>query len=198
MIGGQLSANTSGYILWGDQQEGDQPQLISTWSEYNDFTLTHTYSDNSRQYDVSITGSFISLDLTYGQRYSNYFNKVYSLANTLTNAHQLFYQCQNLYQIDTNTFILPSGLTDATSMFGDCYNLNADISNIFNLWGNPDNQLTRIIPTMFNNCQYIVGVIPPQKLWNSADEFEAMHAFANCILLTNYNDIPEQWKNTYN
>lgn len=208
-ITGSFENNTSsGYILWGDQQQGVQPQIFTGDSKYSSFSLTHKYTSiNTIEYAVKITGNIVSLDLTNGQNLSGWITSVSSLPCTLESAQKLFKDCINLNTLNEDTFILPSGLTDCTDMFNNCTLLAADISNIFNLWNNPDNYKHRTVIGMFYNDSSINGYIQPDYLWNSSNDTftyyndtDTTTVFGNCISLTNYNEIPTEWRwsNTIN
>ena len=204
-INGSFENNiSSGYILWGDQQQGAQPQIFTGDPEYSYFSLTHKYTGvgSSYAYAVKITGNIVSLDLTNGQNLSGWITSVSSLPCTLESAYALFKDCINLNTLNEDTFILPSGLTDCTDMFNNCTSLAADISNIFNLWNSPDNYKHRIVIGMFYNDSSINGYIQPEYLWNSSnDTFTYINdndtdttVFGNCTSLTNYNEIPTEWR----
>ena len=86
------------------------------------------------------------------------------------------------------------------NMFNNCISLNVDISNIFNLWNNPDNHKDRTVIGMFYNDSNINGYIQSEYLWNSpndtftySDDFSGTTVFGNCTSLTNYNEIPYEW-----
>ena len=80
-------------------------------------------------------------------------------------------------------------------MFNNCTSLASDISNIFNLWNDPNNVKARTVIGMFYNDSRIQGYIQPDYLWNgTVDTFTYdTEVFNNCISLTNYNEIPADW-----
>ena len=197
----------SGYILWGDQEEGVQPQAFINNVDFKSAVLTHIYKQTYDKsiYNIKVSGQILSLDLTNGfsdNNYSQWITSVSSLPCTLERAQNLFKDCRNLSTLNKDTFILPSGLIDCQVMFENCTSLASDISNIFNLWNNTtiDNIETRKIGGMFYNCSSIYGTLPAQYLWNAPpNTFDIRYGqsgyrvFEECISLTNYNEIPYEW-----
>ena len=50
---------------------------------------------------------------------------------------------------------------------------------------------------MFYRCSKITGAAPADKLWNNSNLSQPSYGigtFDGCTSLTNYNDIPENWK----
>ncbi|MBO5141478.1 MAG: hypothetical protein J6C46_00485 [Clostridia bacterium] len=81
------------------------------------------------------------------------------------------------------------------SCFEGCTNLSADITNIW-----PDTIKTTssdYFNLMFYRCSKITGAAPADKLWNNSNLSQPSYGigtFDGCTSLTNYNDIPENWK----
>ena len=102
--------------------------------------------------------------------------------------NRMFEECINLISLPNN-FKLPSNF--AESMFRGCINLTSDISNIWpDEWTSDNPNLLY----MFYNCSKVTGTVPANKLWNSGKIRDYNDCFYNCTSLTNYNEIPDDWK----
>ncbi len=105
----------------------------------------------------------------------------------------MFNGCSNLKSIPSS-LIIPENLRDGSNMFNGCTSLTTDISNIFPPYWN--NRLIGIsLAYAFNNCSKITGTVPANKLWNADVSWNNVSkCFANCTSLTNYDEIPAEWK----
>ena len=114
----------------------------------------------------------------------------FTIPNSVTDCSGMFYSCRSLTTLP-DTFTIPNSVTKCQNMFTDCINLTSDISNIW-----PDFISTSIITLsyMFYNCVKVTGTIPADKLWNSGKTFTANKCFTSCTSLTNYDEIPQDWK----
>ena len=103
----------------------------------------------------------------------------------------MFVSCFNLTVIP-ETFTLGNSVTNCSQMFKDCSSLTSDISNIWPSTWNYDGTID--LNAMFADCSKIVGTVPADKLWNSGKRFSSSSCFTNCTSLTNYDEIPAEWK----
>ena len=114
-----------------------------------------------------------------------------TIPDSVTNCLYMFQNCSSLTTIPS-TFTIPNSVTDCTGMFYGCSSLKSDISNI---WPSTWNSTRTInLRNMFSNCIKVTGTVPPDKLWNSGKTFNSRGCFYNCTLLTNYTEIPDDWK----
>ena len=98
-----------------------------------------------------------------------------------------------LHNLNPN-FRIPASCTVLNNVFDRCSNLAFDISNIF-----PDEwrteQKTINIGKAFYMCSKLTGTAPADLLWASGNTFIATeHCFFGVTQLTNYADIPADWK----
>ena len=113
------------------------------------------------------------------------------IPNSVTDCSYMFSGCRSLTTIP-ETLIIPNSVTNCSYMFYSCRSLTSDISNI---WPSTWNYTGTInISYMFNSCPKIVGTIPADKLWNSGKTFNSRGCFTGCTSLTNYDEIPAEWK----
>ena len=115
----------------------------------------------------------------------------FTIHNSVTNCFYMFQGCSSLTELPS-TFTIPNLVTNYSSMFKDCSSLTSNISNI---WPSTWNHTGTInLSYMFDGCSKIVGTVPADKLWNSGKTFDSNHCFYKCTSLTNYAEIPEDWK----
>ena len=118
----------------------------------------------------------------------------FTIPNSVTDCSDMFGQCIGLTTIPS-TFTIPNSVTDCSYMFGECINLKSDISNI---WPSTWNSTGTInLSNMFYECRKVTGTVPADKLWNSGKTFSPVCTyccFFNCTSLTNYAEIPDDWK----
>ena len=115
----------------------------------------------------------------------------FTLGNSVTNCAYMFQNCTSLTVIPS-TLTIPNSVTTCAYMFQNCTSLTSDISNI---WPSAWNYTRRInLSNMFNSCSKVVGTVPADKLWSSGKTFSADYCFRSCTSLTNYAEIPEDWK----
>lgn len=109
----------------------------------------------------------------------------------ITKYTNVFSNCTNLTTISPNV-TLPSTFRAADGLFNNCSSLISDISNIFPSELQPG---TIDISNMFNGCINIIGTVP-KYLWTDKNiEVIGDHAFKGCVNLSNYNSLPDNWKN---
>lgn len=146
--------------------------------------VSHSYSE-SNIYTIKITGNHSNF------RAPKNIIEIIQISNSITDCSQMFYGCSSLTAIPS-TLTIPDSVTDCSRMFNSCSSLTSDISNI---WPSTWNS-TKIIKlyAMFNDCSKVVGIVPADKLWNSGKTFSSSSCFRNCTSLTNYNEIPAEWK----
>ena len=114
-----------------------------------------------------------------------------TIPNSVTDCSQMFYGCASLTAIPS-TLTIPNSVTNCSRMFNGCSSLTSDISNI---WPSNWNSTGTIdLRYMFNRCSKIVGTVPADKLWNSGKTFSSSSCFTGCTSLTNYDEIPGDWK----
>lgn len=127
-------------------------------------------------------------------------------------AKNMFKNCYNLTYIPPK-FKLHTHIINAYGMFENCFSnftydkvsLDDDYTyhdiiptNGFTIVG--DTNLTRSVAIdlrhLFYNCTHMTGTVSGTYLWNAtyAENINSSGAFFNCKLLTNYNDIPNNWK----
>ena len=114
----------------------------------------------------------------------------FTIPASVTNCSRMFQSCSKLTTIP-ETLTIPNSVTDCSYMFQSCSSLMSDISNIW-----PDEWLKNDINvrSMFDGCSKATGTVPADKLWNSGKTFDSSSCFANCTSLTNYDEIPAEWK----
>ena len=141
------------------------------------FTIPNSVTDCSNMF--SVCSSLTAIPSTF------------IIPNSVTNCAYMFAGCSSLTEIPS-TLIIPNSVTNCTQMFNSCRSLTSDISNI---WPSTWNYTGTIdISYMFNGCSKIVGTVPADKLWNSGKTFNSSRCFYNCTSLTNYDEIPADWK----
>ena len=113
-----------------------------------------------------------------------------TIPNSVTNCGGMFYNCSSLTAIPS-TFTIPNLVTNCSYVFYKCSSLTSDISNIWPTWNSTG---TINLSNMFNGCSKVVGTVPADKLWNSGKTFSSSSCFTNCTSLTNYDEIPAEWK----
>lgn len=109
----------------------------------------------------------------------------------LQNLHSVFAGCNNLMTFHENFRLPPYGVI-YSSFFQSCQNLASDISHVFDdFTGNRKN-----VYGIFEHCEKITGTAPADILWNNTDITwtNNTYCFRNCTQLTNYDDIPAEWK----
>ena len=116
--------------------------------------------------------------------------ETFTLGASVTRCDGMFEDCYNLISVGSTFLILASG-PDCSNMFNNCYKLTWDISNI---WPDFTHNGAMHLNQMFNGCSKIVGTVPADKLWNSGKEFNTLRTFSGCTSLTNYDEIPDDWK----
>ena len=175
--------------------------------------VTHNYSE-SNTYTVQIIGNHshfrapetiieiiqLSNSVTDCSNMFNYCTSLTEIPSTLiipnsvTKCSKMFLTCTSLTTIPS-TFTIPNSVTDCSYMFGECINLKSDISNI---WPSTWNSTGTIdLSNMFYECKKVTGTVPADKLWNSGKTFSPLCkycCFFNCTSLTNYAEIPDDWK----
>ena len=113
------------------------------------------------------------------------------IPNSVTKCSNMFWTCTSLTTIPS-TLTIPNSVTDCSGMFYLCTSLKSDIGNI---WPSTWNSTGTInLENMFAECSKVVGTVPADKLWNSGKTFSSYCCFYNCTLLTNYTEIPDNWK----
>ena len=141
------------------------------------FTIPNSVTDCSNMFDKCTSLTTIPSTLT--------------IPNSVTDCSSMFSNCSSLTEIP-ETFTLGNSVTDCSHMFSGCSSLTSDISNIW-----PDEFIsndTIDVRYMFHSCSNVVGTVPADKLWNSGKTFKSNYCFYNCTSLTNYNEIPNTWK----
>lgn len=156
-----------------------------TYTSNNSSTqVTHSYSE-SNIYTIKIIGNHSNF------RASQNTIEIIQISNSVTSCSLMFYDCSSLTAIPS-TLTIPDSVTNCSGMFSNSSRLTSDISNI---WPSAWNYTGRInISQMFYGCSKIVGTVPADKLWNSGKTFTSNGCFYNCTSLTNYNEIPDNWK----
>ena len=115
----------------------------------------------------------------------------FTIPDSVLNCSYMFGQCPSLTTIPS-TFTIPNSVTDCSNMFGECISLKSDISNI---WPSTWNSTGTIdLSWMFSECKKVTGTVPADKLWNSGKTFSPDGCFFKCTSLTNYTEIPDDWK----
>lgn len=205
-----------GHIDWGN---GDSESLADKTSFTN---ISKTYQPGT--YTVKITGEIediqagmntnsknavvaleqFNLDSYIGNRQNSYAlgafrgcNKMVlmpgaGLGKNIKSLVGAFYGCSSLTTAPT----LPDGVTDLNTTFYGCTGL----VNIDGIW--PANGFTASsinIAYMFYRLTVVAGkpagTIPADKLWERTDiTWISTQAFRNCTSLSNYDDIPVNWK----
>lgn len=114
----------------------------------------------------------------------------FTISNTVDNLNSMFAYCDRLIDISSN-FVLPDSASNYSNMFARDYELSCDISNMF-----PDFKYngTIYIKGLFDYCSKITGTAPADKLWNSGKTFASSTCFQNCTSLSNFSEIPDNWK----
>ena len=104
--------------------------------------------------------------------------------------------CPNLTTIPSS-MKLPNCIQTCQSMFNyDFSQLSSDISYIwpdeFEYTGTIDLQF--MFGAVLASHIPVTGTVPADKLWNSGKTFNSLFCFAACTSLTNYDEIPADWK----
>ena len=115
----------------------------------------------------------------------------FTIPNSVTDCSYMFGQCIGLTEIPS-TFTIHNSVTNCSYMFGECIYLKSDISNIWPSTWNYDGKID--LSTMFYECKKVTGTVPADKLWNSGKTFNSDFCFDYCTSLTNYAEIPDDWK----
>lgn len=145
-----------------------------------------------------------------------------SIPNSVTNCSNMFGGCSNLIEVEAG-FTLGNSLIDCSYMFSNCQNLTTippsmklpnciqTCQSMFNYdFSQLSSDISYIWPDEFEytgtiNLQFmfgavlashipVTGIIPADKLWNSSKTFNSSFCFAACTSLTNYDEIPADWK----
>ena len=98
------------------------------------------------------------------------------------------------YSLNTLEGAIPEGLfdnnpalDDVEMMFNGCTNLTTLPTNLF-----VNNPNIKDFHQIFENCYKLVGTAP--DLWVTHPDANGTKCFRNCSKLTNYADIPDDWK----
>ena len=117
--------------------------------------------------------------------------ETFTIGNSVKDCSSMFAYCSRLTTIPS-TLKIPNSVTSCGYMFSDCSSLTSDISNI---WPDVWNSTEEInLAHMFDSCSKVVGTVPAAKLWNSGKTFNSVFSFYKCTSLTNYDEIPSEWK----
>ena len=117
--------------------------------------------------------------------------ETFTIGNSVTDCSSMFAYCSRLTAIPS-TLKIPNSVTSCSYMFAECSSLTSDISNIWPSTWNSTEEIN--LAHMFNRCSKIVGTVPADKLWNSGKTFNSVFSFYKCTSLTNYAEIPSEWK----
>ena len=120
----------------------------------------------------------------------------FTLGNSVTNCSYMFENCSSLTTIPSS-MKLPNCIQTCQSMFNyDFSQLSSDISYIW-----PDEfeytgtiNLQFMFGSVLASHIPVTGTVPADKLWNSGKTFNSSYCFAACTSLTNYDEIPADWK----
>lgn len=120
----------------------------------------------------------------------NLLNIPENLFNNCTNVtdfSQTFYYCSNLTTIPQKLFANCTKVTDFSCTFNSCSKLTTIPENLF------DNcqDVSNFFDT-FYDCSELTGNAP--ELWNRTNVSSYSGCFRRCTKLTNYADIPDDWK----
>lgn len=209
---GLTSADGSQVVVdWGDGE-----QTITT-ATAGSSSIYHKYAKIG-YYIITIYGNHNWLSVsnkreaTYGQMDNI---RLITLSNTITNYWYMFSAtnielpdgfyipdwctvCENMFYGCKNIEKLPSSFTISNNvvlmryMFAHCNYLISNISNYFNNWQSGNKN----IAYMFYYCSRITGILPSDKLWLNPqiNWTNTTSAFGNCTSLSNYDNIPANWK----
>ena len=114
--------------------------------------------------------------------------KLFSKCVNVTTFGSVFRQCGNITgSIPENLFANNPKINDVQWCFSGCTNLTGDITNLFN--NNPNvTNFTRC----FSSCNNLTGEAP--KLWERDNITNGSLCFLGCTKLSNYAEIPDDWK----
>ena len=129
---------------------------------------------------------------------SNLDLKNFNVSN-VTNMREMFHNCSGLTNLDLSGWNTKN-LINMSMMFQNCSNLSLDIQNII-----PEDfsfmmlsfMSTFYFTQVFENCSKLTGTAPASVFWNNSysDHYVTPNgSFYNCTSLSNYDDIPEDWK----
>ena len=191
----------AGLVNWGD---GSEPE-----DAY--YQHLHRYSKPGK-YEVTVTGKLRYVDIAGVSGDGNVVTAIKSFGNLeyeqmyLWSTNNLKYismpnpnSFKNLYDFsmsDSSIQKVPdymfreSQITELTAIFNNCRNLKSIPEHLFDGLTITNAKMT------FYNCTSLTGNAP--ELWNNTNITVYDGSFYNCTGLSNYNDIPDSWKQEVN
>lgn len=106
----------------------------------------------------------------------------------------VFANCKKIKNIPENLFESFSKVITFGSAFENCESLVSIPENLFQNCSGIDNSgYWNHLRNVFSNCTSLRGEAPP--IWERwKDKDQTTGCFKNCTGLTNYNEIPDNWK----
>jgi hypothetical protein len=216
-VGFYISSDTNGTIDWGDG-------TVTNFGQSSGDSYEHDYGSSiSSEHIIRIKGTQVRNIQPDGRsnKSDDLITRLIQIGNSITSMHQTCSACAGLKRIE-DTVQIPSGVTsmhkafsgcsnlsyapktlrlpamctDYYEMFYSCPNLVADITNWFDNFSSIPSGTEVRATRIFYSAGKITGTVPSNKLWDrtTVTWTDTTGAFRNCSSLSNYNDIPSNWK----
>jgi hypothetical protein len=205
----KVDISSNAVVDWGD----GTVETLTNSGEYQ-----HEYAEADKEYIVKIGGDAVNSINFIDPRYSNWTDntvkRLIQLGNSLTSMYKMFAStslqriedsCQIPENVESMNYALgadnleyapaslrlPDRCTDFENAFVNARKLRADITNWF------DNFTTggKVMSYAFYGGSELIGTPNSNKLWDSGWSWNGTSScFSNCSKLSNFNDIPSNWK----
>lgn len=194
-----LAQNKLYYRLYGDDitvDFGDGTVITGSYTleQFSGFysnPLSHTFPD-ANEYIVSFSGgiksiAFYESQSIFGSNNPGLLEVLSALPALSYSPPYLFKQCINLRRVPSDLFINTPNIRSAYNYFYEDKSLTSIPSSLFD----PTQAITNF-KDCFYGCTGLTGNAP--ELWTRENVTSYSRCFRNCTELSNYADIPSDWK----